>query len=90
MIKTNNINKETQLNEYTFTYYGFIPSYGDFDQEWITIRAKNYVEALNLLKNKKNVIYTKYKPVLESVNGVQVTEKQMKQLEMLTNVFKTN
>ena len=79
--ETNNINKETQLNEYTFTYYGYIPSYGDFDQDWITIRAGDYEDALNQLKTKP--IYTKYTPVLESINGVDVTKNQMLQLELL-------
>ena len=58
------------MHTYIFTYYGFIPGYNDFDQEWITIKADNLEDALNDLKSR--TIYTKYVPVLESIDGVPV------------------
>ena len=33
------------MNNYTFTYYGFIPGYDDFDQEWFDINANTLEEA---------------------------------------------
>jgi len=58
------------MHTYVFTYYGFVPAYNDFDQEWVTIRANSLDDAWNDLYSR--TIYTKYQPVLESVDGVPV------------------
>ena len=33
------------MKKFEFEFYGFIPSYGDFDQEWVTISAETEDEA---------------------------------------------
>ena len=33
------------MKKFEFEFYGFIPSYGDFDQEWVTISAESEDEA---------------------------------------------
>ena len=29
------------MKKYNFSYYGWIPGYDDFDQDWITIEAES-------------------------------------------------
>ena len=56
------------MHTYEFTYYGFIPVYNDFDQEWLTIQAESYDEAVKQLKTKN--IFATSAPVLSSVDGI--------------------
>jgi len=58
------------MHTYIFTYYGFVPGYNDFDQEWITIIAKDLEDAMNDLKSR--TIYTKHTPILESIDGERI------------------
>lgn len=55
------------MNKYTFTYYGWIPGYNDFDQEWIDVEADSYEEAI--VKLRKLVRFAKSEPALYAVNG---------------------
>lgn len=64
-----NINTSPKLNSYHFDYYGWIPSYRDFDQSDITIEAENETEAWNQF-NKK-VRYASAAQ-LSSVNGIKL------------------
>ena len=57
----------TQLNSYTFEYYGWIPGYNDFDQEWITITAVSKEDAWAQINKMK--LYAKYGPRLTEING---------------------
>lgn len=57
------------MNTYTFTYYGWIPSYGDFDQEWFDVKADTEEQAWEKVKLMK--LFAKSGPELESVNGVK-------------------
>ena len=59
------------MNNYTFTYYGFIPGYDDFDQEWFDINANTLEEAKAEMATYK-WIYAKYGPELYAYNGVEV------------------
>ncbi len=63
-------NNHKPLNTYVFTYFGYVPIYNDFDQEWVTIEAKNYADAVNKL-NKNNIFALSM--TLESINGVKFT-----------------
>lgn len=45
------------MKKYLFDYYGFIPSYGDFDQNWIEIEANSEEEAWE--KFNKSVRFVK-------------------------------
>jgi hypothetical protein len=38
-------NKNITLHTYPFEYYGWIPSYRDFDTDWITIQAESEAQA---------------------------------------------
>ena len=58
------------MNTYTFTYYGWIPSYGDFDQEWFDIKANSLVEAQEEVNKMKLIIKGKGGPGLDMVNGI--------------------
>jgi len=60
----------TQLNNYTFEYYGWIPGYNDFDQEWITISAASKEEAWAQVNKMK--LYAKYGPGLTEINGQRI------------------
>ena len=55
------------MNTYTFTYYGFVPGYNDFDQDWIDIIAPSIEEAVDLAK--KQVPYRKSDLELVAING---------------------
>ena len=62
------------MHTYEFTYYGFIPVYNDFDQEWLTIQAESYDEAVKQLKTKN--IFATSDPVLTSVDGIPADQLQ--------------
>jgi len=55
------------MNTYTFTYYGWIPGYNDFDQDWFDVKAHCYEEAYQqaLLIAK----LAKHGPGLVAING---------------------
>lgn len=65
------IKTEKQLNSYYFQYYGWIPSYRDFDMDDITIQAESEEQAW---KNfNKTVKFVKSAGIVE-INGVKVTK----------------
>jgi hypothetical protein len=66
----NNGDSMVKLHTYVFTYYGFIPGYNDFDQEWITIIADNLEDAWNEAYSR--TIYNKYPLMLESIDGERI------------------
>jgi hypothetical protein len=39
------------MKKFEFEFYGFIPSYGDFDQEWVTISAESEDEAWKIFNS---------------------------------------
>lgn len=55
------------MNTYTFTYYGFIPGYNDFDQDWFDIKANTIDEAWKKVEQMK--LFAKSGPVLVAYNG---------------------
>lgn len=59
------------MNTYTFTYYGWIPGYNDFDQDWVDIKADTVEEAQQ--KANEYVKFSKHDPLLVSINGVLIT-----------------
>jgi hypothetical protein len=62
------------MNTYTFTYYGWIPSYGDFDQEWFEVEAASLLEAKEKVGKMKLIIKGKGGPGLDMVNGIDVKD----------------
>jgi len=58
------------MNTYTFTYYGWIPGYDDFDQDWIDVKADTIEEALTKVKQMK--LFIKAGPELVGYNGVEL------------------
>jgi hypothetical protein len=62
------------MNTYTFTYYGWIPSYGDFDQEWFEVEAASLLEAKEIVSKMKLIIKGKGGPGLDMVNGIDVKD----------------
>lgn len=55
---------------YTFTYYGWIPGYNDFDQDWFDVEAYTYAEAFERAKEIAKL--AKYGPALVAINGNSV------------------
>ena len=60
---------ETKLNSYWFNYYGWIPSYRDFDSDDITIEATTEDEAWAIFN--KTVKFVKSAGIA-TINGVKV------------------
>ena len=58
------------MNTYTFTYYGWIPGYNDFDQDWFDVKANSLVEAKEQVKKMKLFIKGSGEPGLDAVNGI--------------------
>lgn len=59
------------MKEYTFSYYGWIPHYRDFDQDWITIQAEDEYKAWQ----EFNRLVKFYKSVgIESVREIEVNK----------------
>ena len=50
------ITEMNSLKEFEFSYYGWLPSYGDFDQEWETIHAHSEEEATKMFYSTKRWI----------------------------------
>jgi hypothetical protein len=57
-------------DQYTFTYYGFIPSYKDFDQDWFTINALSIEDAWSKVRRMK--LFLKSEVTLDCINGKKV------------------
>lgn len=53
------------LKKFEFSYYGWLPSYGDFDQEWETILANSKEEAEKIFYSTKRWI--KYGPSIKEI-----------------------
>jgi hypothetical protein len=68
------------MNTYTFTYYGWIPGYNDFDQEWFDVVAASPEEALKIAQ--QHIKFVKYGPSLVAVNGHSL-EDHLAQLAIL-------
>ena len=58
------------MRNYMFTYYGFIPSYGDFDQDWFLCEAENEEKAWELFNKTFKHLYAK------SVYCEDITDKK--------------
>jgi hypothetical protein len=54
------------LKEFEFSYYGWLPAYGDFDQEWETIHAPSEEEATKMFYSTKRWI--KYGPSIKQIS----------------------
>lgn len=74
--KTEAPNKEVKADEpqaeehsYYFTWYGWVPSYGDFDQDWMMIKAKSDAEAIEKLSEYKPLQYSKGGVGLDTLDG---------------------
>lgn len=60
---------QSEDQEYYFTWYGWVPSYGDFDQDWMQIKAKTDAEAIEKLADYKPLQYSKGGVGLDTLNG---------------------
>lgn len=60
---------QAEENEYYFTWYGWVPSYGDFDQDWMLVKAKTDAEAIEKLSEYKPLQYSKGGVGLDTLNG---------------------
>ena len=56
------------MNTYTFSYYGFIPGYNDFDIDWFDVKASSVAEAQEIVKTY-DWIMAKCGPELVAING---------------------
>ena len=63
---------KTKLNSYWFNYYGWIPSYRDFDSDDITIEAETEEEAWKIFN--KTVKFVKAAGIVE-INGVKIIKE---------------
>ena len=59
------------MNTYTFTYYGFIPGYNDFDQDWFDVKANTLEEAKAEMATYK-WLWAKHGPELCAYNGTDL------------------
>jgi len=64
------------MTKFNFTYYGWDPSYGDFDQCDINIIANSEAEAREQLTEmvKKNRLFPKYGFHLVGINDKAISE----------------
>mgnify|MGYP000061529716 CR=1 FL=1 len=60
---------QAEEQEYYFTWYGWVPSYGDFDQDWMSVKAKSDSEAIEKLSEYKPIQYSKGGVGLDTLNG---------------------
>ena len=60
------IEEMNSLKEFEFSYYGWLPSYGDFDQEWETIMAPSEEEAIKIFWSTKR--WVKYGPSIKQIS----------------------
>jgi hypothetical protein len=59
------VEEMNSLKTFEFEYYGWLPSYGDFDQEWETIHAHSEEEATKMFYSTKRWI--KYGPSIKQI-----------------------
>lgn len=60
---------QAEDHEYYFTWYGWVPSYGDFDQDWMLVKAKSDAEAIEKLSEYKPLQYSKGGVGLDTLDG---------------------
>ena len=60
---------QAEDHEYYFTWYGWVPSYGDFDQDWMSVKAKSDAEAIEKLAEYKPLQYSKGGVGLDTLDG---------------------
>ncbi len=60
---------QAEEQDYYFTWYGWVPSYGDFDQDWMLVKAKSDAEAIEKLAEYKPLQYSKGGVGLDTLNG---------------------
>lgn len=60
---------QAEEHRYNFTWYGWVPSYGDFDQDWMEIKAKSDAEAIEKLSEYKPLQYSKGGVSLDTLDG---------------------
>ena len=60
---------QAEEQEYYFTWYGWVPSYGDFDQDWMSVKAKSDAEAIEKLAEYKPLQYSKGGVGLDTLDG---------------------
>jgi len=61
-------------SKYTFSWYGWVPGYNDFDQVIIEITAQSEDEAWKFLENNPPK-FNKSEPALIAIDGVPVLSK---------------
>lgn len=60
---------QPEEHKYNFTWYGWVPSYGDFDQDWMEVSAKSDKEAIEKLSDHKPIQYSKGGVGLDTLDG---------------------
>lgn len=55
------------MKEFQFNYYGWLPGYGDFDDDQVFISAPTKEEAIKIFNSKKRFI--KYGPEIIELNN---------------------
>jgi len=91
---------QAEEHSYYFTWYGWVPTYGDFDQDWMMVKAKSDAEAIEKLSEYKPLQYSKggvgldmldgEKPKGASVGGWEEQEDGSKILKSYEVDFKNN
>lgn len=66
------VNESTKLKRFEISFYGWLPSYGDFDQEFFELNAESEEEAENWVRKRykwiKGGIWIKQIPL--KINGL--------------------
>ena len=62
---------QAEEHKYNFTWYGWVPSYGDFDQDWMEVKAKSDAEAIEKLSEYKPLQYSKGGVGLDTLDGAK-------------------
>jgi len=60
---------QAEEHSYYFTWYGWVPTYGDFDQDWMMVKAKSDAEAIEKLSGYKPLQYSKGGVGLDTLDG---------------------
>lgn len=63
-----NSDESAEEKTYSFTWYGWVPSYKDFDQEWLEVKAKTDAEAIKKFKESPSAKFTDT-AVLDAIDG---------------------
>jgi len=83
--------EETQdEHTYSFTWYGWVPSYRDFDQDWLEVKAKTDTEAIQKFKDSPSSKFTDG-AALDSIDGKKPTgaSTEFEEQEDGSKVFKS-